>query len=384
MSLLDRKILLFANTDWYLYNFRLSLAHLLRERGWEVVLASPPGNYTPHLEDEGFRWVPVVLSRRGVIPHQELRSLLRLNVICKKERPDVLHNFTIKPVIYGSLTGCWLGTPVVVNSITGLGYLFLSETYGARLLRSLVMPVYRYLLANPRIRVIFENDSHQELFLSRGLVRAWQTTVIQGVGVDLIRFSPTPEPSDPPVVLMASRLLWDKGVREFVEAARLFTLKKTMVRFVLVGSPDPGNPSSIPVDQIRSWVQEGLIEWWGHRNDMPDVFANSHIVVLPSYGEGVPTVLMEAAASGRPIVASDVPGCREVVCHGETGLLTRVKDPRSVAEALETLIKDKDLRRRMGQRGRKWVELRFDQKVINEQTLRVYNDALQVKKGEMA
>lgn len=375
MNRSNLKAVLLANTDWYLYNFRFSLAHRMREQGWQVILASPPGMYTAKLEKEGFRWVPITFSRRGMVPHRELSTLIQLEKFYKQEQPHLLHNFTIKPVLYASIVAQRLEIPAVVNSITGLGYLFLSEAYGVRLLKSLVMPIYRYVLNNRRVRVIFENESDKVFFLNNRLVKATQTFVIQGAGVDIMRFAPTSEGPEPPIVLMAARLLGDKGVREFVEAARLLG-DKLKARFVLVGSPDPGNPTTIPVSTIESWVGEGLIEWWGRRDDMPNVFAQCHIVVLPSYREGVPTVLLEAAASGRPIVASDVPGCRDVVKHGETGFLVRKKDPRSLADALEALIKDKDLRRRMGRSGRMLVEQRFDRRIINDQILRVYHDAL--------
>ena len=211
-------------------------------------------------------------------------------------------------------------------------------------------------------------------FLDTRVIDTNQAVLIEGVGVDLDHFVPTTEKEGPLVVIMASRMLWDKGVKEFVNVARMLKSSHPDVRFALVGAPDPGNPTNIPKEQLYHWVQEGVIEWWGHRADMPDVFKDTHIVTLPSKSEGLATVLLEAAASSRPIVATDIPGCREVVRDGISGLLVPVGNLDSFAQAIETLILDKDLRRRMGLAGRQWVEERFNQKVINQRTERIYEE----------
>ena len=371
-----RRVLLIANTDWYLYNFRLSLARSLREAGWETTLISPPGPYTARIQESGFRWLPLPIERAGMSPLMEWATLLRVWRLYRKERPLLVHHFTVKPVLYGSLVARCLGVPAIVNSITGLGHLFLTHTWSVNLLRRVVLLLYRLLFRSSKVRVIFENTSDLQFFLQHGVIRSRQASIIQGVGVDLDRFRPTSEPDGVPVVIQVSRLLWEKGIAVFVEAARKLHEKGVRARFVLVGNPDPGNPSSITQDVLMRWAEEGFVEWWGHRDDMPEVFAGCHIVALPSYGEGVPTVLLEAAACARPVVATDIPGCREVVRHGETGILVAVGDSDALAEALEALIRAPDVRARMGALGRKRAENDFSQKMIASQTIAVYEKLL--------
>ena len=370
------KIILFANTDWYLYNFRLSLARQLVKENWDVVLASPPGQYAERLEREGIRWQPIPFHRRGMRYLQELLTLLRLIGFYSKEKPDLVHHFTIKPVFYGSLAARLNRVPAVVNSITGLGYFFLSDEDHVARLRRMLLPFYRFALAYRRSRIIFENSVDLGVFLRRNLAHKEQVRLVESVGVDLERFRPSPETKGDPIVIMPARMLWDKGVREFVEAARLIKQKEVRVRFALVGAPDPGNPTTISKDQLYQWVQEGIVEWWGHRLDMPEVYQGAHIVALPSYSEGLATVLLEAAASGRPIVASDIPGCREVVKDQVTGYLVEVGDHEGLARSIEILLMDRDLRLQMGKQGRAWVKERFSQQAVNQATIEIYNELM--------
>lgn len=366
------KLLLMANTDWYLYNFRLPIAQRMREMGWEVVLASPEGDYASQIQARGFRWLPIQMSRHGVSILPEWRTLRQITDTYRLEAPDFVHHFTMKPVLYGSLAARRVDIRYVVNTVAGLGYLFGSRRYDMRVARVLLRPLFRHALSGERVRVVFENEADRDYMVARRFVPERRTSVIQGAGVDLERFHPSPEPSGPCNVTMASRLLWDKGVEEFVEAARIVHDQDPGVRFVLVGEPDPGNPSSVPKARIEAWVGEGLIEWWGRRSDMPAVYAQSHIVVLPSYTEGVPTVLLEAAASGRPVVATDIPGCRAAVKDGETGILVPPRDSQALAKAIGRLIHDPRRRREMGRRGRQLMEQRFDQQHIIDATIEVY------------
>lgn len=368
------KILLLANTDWFLYRFRLSLARRLREMGWETVLASPHGPFVSRMESDNFKWIPVRMNRRGILPHREFLSLFHISSIYRNESPDIVHHFTMKPVLYGSIAARMAQIPHVVNSVAGLGYLFLTRDLKGMALRNLIRPIFRYALSGTNLRVVFENDGDRDHFVQSGLVQQWKTVVIHGVGIDLEMFSPVPEPPEPPLVILAGRLLKDKGVGEFVEASRVLRDRHVDARFVLVGAPDPGNPATISDDKLQEWVQEGVIEWWGQQDDMSEVFAKSHIVTLPSYGEGLPTVLMEAAACSRPIIATDIPGCREVVHHGETGFLVPVGDAEALAEALEKLLIDSDMRIKLGKNGRQLMEQRFSQRRINDQTAQVYQD----------
>lgn len=371
------KVILVANTDWYLYNFRLSLARYLREHGLEVVLTSPPGRFAEHLHSSGFRWLPWQVGRQTLAPWTEAKAFLALQRIYRQEKPQLVHHFTVKPVLYGTLAARRLHIPAVINSITGLGYVFLSQEIKARLLRGIVTVAYRTAFKHPNNAAIFENEADRQVFLRLGLLQADRTVVIEGVGVDAERFTPKPEPDGTPLVVLPSRMLWDKGVGTLVEAARLLRPRLT-VRVALVGEPDPGNPANIDETRLRAWTQEGLVEWWGWQADMPSVYAQSALVTLPSLGEGVSTALLEAAASGRAIVATDVPGCREVVKHGLNGLLVPPQDASALAEALYQLLTDPGLRGRMGATGRQMILDRFTTARVNPATYNVYRDLIPI------
>lgn len=342
----------------------------------EVALVSPQDDFVARLQEEGFAWHQIDLSRRGMNPIVEARTLLQCLRLYRRLRPTLVQHFTVKPILYGSLAARLTGVPAVVNSVTGLGYVFIRADWWGRLLRGLVRPFYRLALTGGRSRVIFQNPQDQAAFIAHGLVREADSTVIRGSGVDVERFRPLPEPGGLPVVLMASRMLWDKGVGELVIAARLLKEREVPGKVILVGAPDPGNPSAIPERQLRRWVEEGIVEWQGLQEDMPEVYARSHIVALPSYREGLPRSLIEAAAAGRPIIATDVPGCREVVRHGVNGLLVPPKDPEALADALERLLTDPRSRERMGRRGREFaVDVFSDRRVVSE-TIAVYEGLL--------
>ncbi|MGW8250033.1 MAG: glycosyltransferase family 4 protein, partial [Anaerolineales bacterium] len=246
----------------------------------------------------------------------------------------------------------------------------------ARLLKSLVLPIYRVALNSSSCGVIFENDNDRQYFIDHHLVSAERTWLIAGVGVDPERFKPRPEPPGVPVVAMAARMLWDKGVGVLVEAARLLKTD-TRVRVALIGEPDPGNPATVSRQTLEKWHSEGIIEWWGWQPEMPDAYNRSHIVTLPTmYGEGVPTSLIEAAACGRPLVATDISGCREVVLEGKNGFLVPPDDPQSLAQALERLVSDASLRGRMGAASRQLIMQKFTHSQVNAATLRVYKHIL--------
>ncbi len=371
-------ILLVANTDWYLFNFRLSLARELRRRGYTVVLASPAGEYCRGIQEAGFRWLEWPVGRQSMNPVGELGALLRLRSLYRQEKPRLVHHFTVKPVLYGSLAAKLAGVPAVVNSVTGLGYLFVQNSPRVRALRWLALQLYRLAFHQDRMRVIFENASDRAFFLQRGLVSLPQTQVIQGVGVDLEKFSPAEEPQEgPPLVVLPARMLWDKGVGDLVEAAHLLREAGQELRLALVGASDPGNPANIPEETLRQWAESGLVEWWGFRADMPAVYRQASLVTLPSLGEGVPTALLEAAACGRAIVATDVPGCREVVADGQTGLLVPPRQPQALAAALASLLGDAPRRQRMGAAGRKRVEELFSDEIVNRATIEVYRSVME-------
>jgi glycosyltransferase involved in cell wall biosynthesis len=365
------KILLFANTDWYLYNFRLALAQALRARGDEVVLISPDGAYVSRLQEMGFRWVCFPLARRGLNPFTEINTLKRLVRLYRQEKPDLVHQFTVKCVLYGSLACHLLGIRSVVSSVTGLGYVFTEGEGAKRWLLNLVILFYRMVLRHTW--VIFQNPDDRALFLKNHLVDPKRVALIRGSGVDTRRFLPRPEPNGFLTIILPARLLWDKGVGEFVEAGRRVLAEGLRARFVLVGDSDPENPAAIPVTQIQAWEKEGVIEWWGWREDMESVYAQANIVCLPSYREGVPKTLIEAAACGRPIITSNVPGCRDIVRQGENGLLVPPRNIPALVESLKLLMKSPNKRWAMGSRGRKIVEKEFSNELVVTQTLAVYS-----------
>jgi len=371
------KILLFANTDWYLYNFRLSLAKELRAQGHEVVLLSPPGDFQERLQANGFQWFPFPLSRQGINPFNEIRSIWRLFRLYQKVKPDVVHHFTIKPVIYGSLAAHLLRIPGIINSITGLGHLFIDPAPLTQLLRGLAKTLYRISLR--RTQIIFENPEDRNIFIQNKLLQPTQAHLILGTGVDVDKFRPTPKNNDIPVILFSSRLLATKGLIEYMEATRILKHKGLKARFAIAGTPDPGNPASIHQGQLASWKQSGLVEWWGWQDDMPSALAKTDIFCLPSYREGVPNALLEACASGVPVVTTDVPGCRDVVTHGINGLLVPVQNAPALADALEVLINDPVLRQKMGMAGREVAVSSFSQAKVNTETLAVYKLVLTPK-----
>jgi glycosyltransferase involved in cell wall biosynthesis len=372
------KVLLVANTDWYLYNFRLPLADYLLNLDYDVILVSPKGKYSLDMMQAGYKWISWNVGRKSIVPWSEGGALVRLINIYRSEKPDLVHHFTVKPVLYGSIAARVAGVKGVINAITGLGYIFLRDEVKARLLQLFVRLCYPFILNLKNSAVIFENDTDRQYFISEGLVSVERTWLIEGVGVDTQFFSPIPEQPGLPIVVLPARMLWDKGVGVLVDAARILKEKKSIARIALVGEPDSGNPASIDEQTIRGWVEDGLVEWWGWRKDMREVYAHSHIVTLPSFGEGVPTVLLEAASTCRPIVTTDVAGCRDVVEHGVNGLLVPPNDDIALAEALLTLINDADLRERMGVAGRQIMLEKYSVTHVNTKTEKVYKSLLPV------
>jgi glycosyltransferase involved in cell wall biosynthesis len=367
-------LLFFVTEDWYFCSHRLALAVAARQAGLEVVVVTRVRAHGRTIREAGLRLIPLELSRRGANPFSELSLLIRLIAIYKRENPDLVHHVAIKPVFYGSLAAWFAGIPRIVNAVAGLGWLFTSESAGARLLGRLIASAFRFLLN--RGKTIVQNPDDRDFLIGLG-IKPSHITLIRGSGVDTGRFVPQREPAGPPVVILASRLLWDKGVGEFVEAVRSLRSEDVQARFVLVGEPDHANFAAIPEAQLVAWREEGVVEWWGRREDMPAVFVQAHIVCLPSYREGLPKVLIEAAAAGRPIVTTDAPGCREIVRDGENGLLVPVKSVEPLAAALRHLIENPDLRAEMGRRGREMAVTGFSVEQVNTETLTLYRNLLQ-------
>jgi glycosyltransferase involved in cell wall biosynthesis len=302
----------------------------------------------------------------------ELFTIWKLFRLYQREKPDLVHHFTIKCVLYGSFAAKLAGVRGVINSVTGLGYVFAEGNVLRSMLKALVIQLYRIALRNTAI--IFQNTADRDVFLNYRLITPDQAVVIHGSGVDMDRFAPQGVgESTPPLIVFPGRVLWDKGVGEFVEAARQLRSQGVSARFVIVGGPDDGNPSSLTDTQVREWEKEGIVEWWGWREDMQNVFAQASIVCLPTYYEGLPKVLIEAASCACPIVATDIPGCRQVVKHGVNGLLVPIKDPGAVARVLIELLSSVEQRRAMGRQGRDLVMNNFSEEHVVFATLQVYD-----------
>jgi glycosyltransferase involved in cell wall biosynthesis len=370
-----RRLLYLFNDAPFFLSHRLPVARAAAAGGYEVHVATPPSPAAAALAREGLTHHPIALTRRGVNPAAQLASLVAIARLYRRLRPDLIEHATIKPVLYGGLAAGALRQPAVVSWMTGLGFVFISEGTRARLVRRAVRTGYRTALRRTGSWVIFENPDDRDLFVAAGLTEPSRTRLIRGAGVDMTMFHPTPETPGVPVVVLAARMLRDKGVVEFVEAARTLRSSGAVARFVLVGPADPDNPAGLPEAQLRAWHEEGSVEWWGQRDDMANVFQGTHVACLPSYREGLPKVLVEAAASGRAIVATDAPGCREVVRDQWNGLLVPVRNAAALAEAIGRLLADPAERARMGARGRERVEHQFSDRHIIRETLAVYAEA---------
>jgi len=374
------KLLFFANTDWYLFNFRRSLAAKLRDEGHEVVLVSPPGPYAEKLRQLGFRLVPAPMDRASLNPLRELALIGWLWRLMRRERPDVVHGFTVKCAIYGALVGRMLGTGSV-NGIEGRGYVFVSDALKARLLRPVLCSLLRASMGGRRSRLILLNCDDVSFFERARIVSAQKIRLIRGPGVDCAQFSASEGASHrdlgPMRVVLAARLLWDKGIAEFVEAARLLRREHRPLQFLLAGAPDKGNPAAVPEETILGWQMDGLVQWLGHVNDMPTLYRGADIVVLPSYyGEGLPKSLIEAAACARPLITTDMPGCREVVTHEKDGLLVPPRDAAALARAIARLQDDPALAHRLGAAARAKALAEFDERIVIARTLAVYQEVL--------
>ena len=374
------KFVFYANTDWYLYNFRLSTALQLKEEGHEVVMLSPPGEFGDRFAGHGMRWVRLSMDRASLNPVREAMTFKYLVRVLRREKPDLLHNFTVKCAIYGAIAARAAGVPAVVNAVAGMGYVFASDRMLARTLRPMVKLLMRGTLGGKQSRLILQNPDDADAFVRARLVPEHHIRVIRSSGVNLERFLPVVPVAEPrPLrVLLAARLLWEKGIGEYIEAARMLRAQGRNIDFVIAGSPDPGNPRSVSREQVESWVGEGLVDWRGHVEDMPVLMRSMDVIALPSYyREGVPKSLIEAAACGLAVITTNLPGCREVVSeHGVDGLHVEPRCARSLAERIAQLDDDRPLVRRLGDSARRKAMEHFDEQMVIRRTIEVYDELL--------
>lgn len=368
------KRLLFVINDWgFFLTHRLALAIGARKEGYEVHIATPEPKSQAILQQPGFIYHTICLSRRGKNPLAELKTLRSIYRLYREVKPDLVHLVTIKPVLYGSLMARLAKVPAVVAAISGLGSVFTTQQPSAKVLRAGVKQLYRFALKHPNMKIIFQNEDDRDYLLKKATFSAHQTVLVRGSGVDITQYQLIPEKDGRPVVMMVARLLKDKGVQEFISAAKHLKTTGQDAQFLLVGESDHDNPAFIEDAQLQQWEREGFVELLGYREDVADLMAQANLVVLPSYREGLPKVLVEAAACGRAVITTDVPGCRDAIRPNQTGLLVPVRDAQALAKAIQTLLENPDLRKQFGQSGRQLAEEEFAIEHIVAAHLDIYN-----------
>jgi glycosyltransferase involved in cell wall biosynthesis len=376
------RVLFVVNADWFFVSHRLALARAVRAAGYEVGVCAGQSEAHARITAEGFPFFPLPIDRGGTSAINDAATLMALTRVYRRYRPNIAHHVTIKPVLYGSLAARIAGVPATVNAISGLGYAFIPRTDDRlrnQAFRGGLRAAYRLALSGSRTRTIFQNADDREAFVEQRLVRRVNTRLIRGSGVDLEKFKEAPLPPYPFTALVPSRLLWDKGIGEFVQAATSLRKRWPDARFVLLGRLDYGNPAAIREEQIQRWVSDGLVEWWGSREHefMPEAYAQAHVVVLPSYREGLPLALAEAAATSRPVITTDVPGCRDTVLDGKTGWVVKARDAVSLTAALEAALSaDLPTLAAMGRAGRQLAALRFSIQSVVGATLASYSELM--------
>lgn len=367
------KLLYVVNIPRFFVSHRLTLALAAQQAGFDVHVATSDHDQVnvQRIIDSGLPFHALPLSQHGTSPITELKTFHAIRKLYATLKPDLIHHVSIKPVIYGGIAAKLTRRKAVVHAMSGLGYVFIGTGFKPALLRFLTRPAFKLAVAGSHSRMIFQNPDDRQVFIDKGLVNPSMGVLIRGSGVDETYFAPQPESTDGlPVVLFAGRLLWQKGVGTFAEVARRL---KGKARFVVVGYEEATSPLNVPSSQLEAWQDEGIIEWWGKRDNMPDVYAQANIVCLPStYGEGVPKVLIEAASCERVCVTTDTPGCREIVRHGVNGLTVPPNDLDALTDAVDHLIQHPEERRQMGVQGRQHVLKHFTFKQVAEETFALY------------
>lgn len=373
---MQRKYLFVVNNADYFVSHRLPLGVELKRLGHKVGVVGP-GESPEILKELGIDFYPVAISRKGKSFFEELKTIYQLYRLFKHTKPDVVHLVTIKPYLYGGIAARLAHVPAVVSAVAGLGILFSQSTFKSKLLRTLLYPFYRISFGHSNQKVIFQNSNDLDELVNWGVLSNEKAIIIRGAGVELKDYNFFDEPNDVPIVTFAARLLKDKGVIEFVEASKILKERGIKARFWLIGDVDQGNKNTVVQQELDDWEKEGLVECFGYRTDIPDLFSQSNIISLPSYyGEGLPKVLIEAAACGRAVVTTDWPGCRDAIIPYETGLLVPIKNSEALADAFEKLIKDNNLRQNLGKAGRKLAEETFVIEKVVAQHMDIYQGLL--------
>ena len=369
---MKKKLLLLVNSDDFFISHRLEIGLSALKEGFDVYIASSINKENNILKKYGFKTQHIDLDRSSTSLFSNTMYFIKVFKIFLKIQPDIIHLITIKPVIFGGLAARLLGIKSVIVAISGLGYIFISKGLIARLRLFFVKFLYRLALNNKNVQLIFQNNSDKKIILDICNVDKSRTHLIKGSGVDLNKFKYTPLPKGVPSILFASRLLYDKGLKEFISAAELIKKDGYEGKFIIVGKPDNHNPASISLDQLKSHVSNGYIDWQGFKEDIYPLLKDSYLIVLPSYREGLPKILIEAAACGRPVVTTDVPGCRDAIIKGKTGLLVPPKNHVALAEAIKDLIENFTKSETLGLEARKFAEKNFDIKDVVSKHMQIY------------
>lgn len=367
------KILFVVNTTSFFLSHRLPIAIAAKQAGYEVHVATGTPEANGQLSKHGLMHHFIPMTRSGVHPFRELRGIISMLRLMKDLDPKIVHLVTIKPVLYGGIAARLARVPGTVAAISGLGTVFSDNGIKNRFIRFIASRLYRLALSHEHLKVIFQNHDDLKILSNACKLTDNQVVLIPGSGVALDDYPYQPEPVDLPVVTFAARLIREKGPYEFVQAAKIIRERGLKARFLVLGSADPGNPNSVSETDITSWREQGIVEVLGHRDNVASLFTQSNIICLPSYyGEGLPKVLIEAAACGRAVVTTDHPGCRDAVIDGKTGLVVPVRNAIALADAFEKLIKSESLRKAMGQAGRLFAEEKFTIEKVVEQHLTIY------------
>jgi glycosyltransferase involved in cell wall biosynthesis len=369
------KTLLFLLTeDWFFASHFWQRGLAAKAAGWRVVVVARESAATAKIRESGIEVVAVDFNRRRLNPVAELVFAIRLARLYRRLKPDVVHHIALKPIVIGGIAARLAGVRAILNAPVGLGFVFSSDRLLARILKPVVSALLRLTLTPPGAKAVFENPDDLAALTQAGMVRAESAVLIRGAGVDIEAFAPGPVPEGPVRVILIARMIREKGVADFVAAARILRSK---AEFVLVGAPDLGNPNTITEAELLGWQAEGIVTWLGPRRDVADLLRGAHVFCLPSsYREGLPKAALEAAAAGLPMVLTDIPGCREAVVDGVTGLLVPPRDPPALAAALGRLIDDADLRASMGTAARDLAVSQFSDEIVCARTLLVYDDLI--------
>ena len=371
-----KKLLFIVNVDWFFLSHRLPIAVEAMREGYEVHIAAGITDKSNLLENSGLIVHPLNLHRSRVGVVSFLSEFLEIFSIIRTVAPDIVHLVTIKPVLLGGIASRLAYVPAVVFAVSGLGFVFINKGLMALFRRKAISILYRLAFGHANKRVIFQNVDDKSTLASLSNISSNESVLIHGSGVDLSAYSMQSLSVGLPIVLLAARLLEDKGVREFVRAAELVNVSTPRARFVLVGEPDPLNPATVKQQELDQWKLNGVVEMWGYRDDMNTVLSSATVVVLPSYREGFPKVLIEAAACGRAVITTDVPGCRDAIEDGVTGLLAPVRDAEMLANKISFLLDNPGCCEDMGIAGRRRAEEMFDVKQVVAKHMHIYEDLL--------